>query len=133
MHYELRFLPEKNLVIGSASGDPTPKEMIAMAEGKYRHPNWRPGMSTLVDLRELHISKMNAKDLEQFQKLTSNLIQELGFEAIGRTQDATVVSRSVDYGIVRQWETPMGDDVPFEHRVFLSYTEAMDWLGISEL
>ena len=105
--------------------------MMEIAEAKFRDPRWVPGMSTLVDHRRLNLTVCTAKDLKRFERHTVELVQRVGPDKIGKTRDATVVSRVVDYGIVRQWETPLDDSLPFQHRVFMDFDEALAWLGIT--
>lgn len=132
MEYRFRFLTGQSAVIITTSGEADADVVLKILEAKYSHSLWVPGMSALIDHRQVDMTIITSNDLKRYQSGAEALVQKFGFNAIGKARDATVVSRPVDYGIVRQWEIPVEADLPFQHKAFMSYADALEWLGITD-
>jgi hypothetical protein len=106
-------------VIGAVKGD----DVVDLARSLLAHPDWHSAVNVLVDYRESDFTELSKIEMEQVAKS----IVEIANEFDG-ARAALVVSREVDFGIVRMWEMSTGDEIPFAFRVFRSIDEARAWI-----
>lgn len=85
-------------------------------------PGWKPGTAALIDFRELRLEHLSFPDVERIVELHVPYLTR-----IGKSPMAVVVSRPVDFGVVRMWESLAADMFPV-HRVFYDIAEARTWL-----
>jgi hypothetical protein len=79
-------------------------------------------MPVLADLRGLDLSQLNYNDVGIIaERYISHSTQ------IGGSPEAAVVSRVVDFGMVRMWEALSEKCFPV-HKVFYAVDDAMRWL-----
>jgi len=93
------------------------KEMLS-------HEKWRPGTNWLKDMTELNAGKVLMEDVQTIAALYCDHSQQ-----IGAGKCAVVVSRDLEFGLVRMWGVFVGDGWEAEAQVFRSFDEAVAWLG----
>jgi hypothetical protein len=111
------------LLLRKVEGEVGPTEMIASLEASMRHPDFRPGMDSLTDMREF-AQKSDSADIRQFAGFLLDQI-----DLVAGTRAAVVVSRTVDYGFTRMLQALV--DVPgISVAVFYDIDEAEQWLRL---
>jgi hypothetical protein len=112
--------PEDLLVTASgvASGDDLSPLEAALAD-----PRWRPPMHVLLDYREVDMSHLSVSAIEE----RVALLVDSGHR-IGRCHTAVVVTRDLNFGIVRMLQAIAEQRVTYELGVFRSFEQARDWL-----
>jgi hypothetical protein len=98
-------------------------EVIASIEATLQHPEYRPGMKNLTDLREY----VHGATKEDMARLAEHIIGHSG--ATRGTKAALVVSSTVSYGMARMLQTHL-DDLPAQIAIFYDIDEAKRWLGL---
>jgi hypothetical protein len=91
-------------------------------EGVLSDPAWTPGTAALIDFRDLRLEHLSFRDVEEIVELHVPHVTR-----IGNSPMAVVVSRPVDFGLVRMWESLAADMFPL-HSVFYEVDEALSWL-----
>ena len=95
-----------------------------MVDEAMKDSRWRTGTNVIVDYR---LSELDTLSGEGTHAL-ANVIKKLK-EEIGGGRVAHVVSRAVDYGMIRMWENLVVNEVLFEFRVFYSIDDAKKWVA----
>jgi hypothetical protein len=95
---------------------------IAYLLEAVNHPAWRPGIPALMDFRDLDIGRLGAADAWQVADQHQPYAKILAAAPI-----AVVVSRPVDFGMVRMWES-LVHQMHLAHEVFYAMAEAEAWL-----
>jgi hypothetical protein len=106
-------------VIGAVKGD----DVVDLARSLLAHPDWHGAANVLVDYRESDFTELSKIEMERISKSIVEIANEFG-----GARAAIVVSREVDFGIVRMWEMSTGDAILFAFRVFRSIDEARAWI-----
>jgi hypothetical protein len=113
----------RDLLVRTLGGEVTPDEVIDGLEASMKHPDYRPGMPSLIDMRGL-ASASSSADIRRFAGfLTEHADTLRGMQA------ALVVSRTVDYGLARMLQA-IADDPHVSLAVFYDIGEARQWLGV---
>ncbi len=86
-------------------------------------PRWRPGIPTLLDFRDLDLTALSPTEVQELAEL-----HRPHAEMLRHTRIAVLVTRSVDYGIVRMWEA-FTDDLGLAHAPFYELETAEAWLA----
>ncbi len=95
---------------------------IAEAGGAFvKLPGYEPQMSALWDLRGAELLDFGPAQMQELAALLNAAPDRLGAKI------AIVVSRDVDYGIMRMWQV-YGEDAPQLRAVFRDMEEAQAWL-----
>lgn len=110
------------LVCRTVTGMSSIDEMIASIQATLQHPDYRPGMRDLTDLRE-HVHKATRQDIERLAQWIIGHAEE-----VPSTKAAVVVSNMVSYGMTRMLQMHL-DELPSEIAVFYDIDEAKRWLG----
>ena len=85
-------------------------------------PAWKPGMHVLVDFRGLSTDHLSVAQVQQIVDLHAPYMERIGSSPV-----AVVVSRPVDYGMVRMWAAMAARMFP-RHEVFYTTEDARRWL-----
>lgn len=125
MPIEIFIYPERNLVRRRISGAVSMDEMIASLEDTLRHPDYKPGMNELTDMRD-HFHQTTGEDV---RKITEAIKEHSGFT--GSVKLAVVVSRTVSYGLTRMLQMLL-EETPWEVTIFEKLEEAEGWLEDGE-
>lgn len=123
MEYSISFDSSDSTATLQVSGVLNRAEVMGMVQAFLSDPNWKAGTNVLVDYRKADFSLASEADIQS----VSDSIRRFG-NTIGDGRVGVVVSRDLDFGMVRMWELMMGDQVPFAVRVFRSKREAQEWL-----
>lgn len=129
MHYELSFPIDRPFALVVTHGSATLEGFTAFTLEVARHPAWATCLSMLVDHRDLDLATMKKNDVDAYRRFCSRLLSAIPAAGAGTVRAATVVSRPLDFGIVRQWEIPLEDELVLVHRAFLDYDAAAAWLS----
>ncbi|GLH70501.1 hypothetical protein GETHPA_20340 [Geothrix rubra] len=122
MEWSVDIDPEAALVRIRAWGAARLEGFVGYAREVQEHPAWQPGMAILVDLQDLDLTPMKADDINRLVAIQKTYSKDAVSGPI-----ATVVSRLVDFGIVRMWEAHVSS-TGRNHRVFTDLDEARAWL-----
>ncbi len=91
------------------------------------HPNFRPGMSTLLDLGDASLTPLTTADLKEFGAFVQKFAAKRG-----EAKSAVVTHQDIDFGIARMYEMWNEKNSPVQLRVFRSVSEAEVWLLTGE-
>ena len=111
-----------DILLRKVSGEVSPGEIMASLAESISHPDYHPGMRSLIDMRGF-VSKSKYTDIRQLAGFLSEHV-----DAIKGMQAAVVVSRVVDYGLTRMMQA-LVDSPDFSIAVFYDIDEAKKWLG----
>jgi len=112
---------ERGLFIRTVRGAITTEEVIRSVEQVLAHPDFRPGMKSLSDLRDV-IPYTSTTDVKAIAKLILS-----HSEQVSGVRAAVVVTQAISYGMMRMLQAYC-DRSPAEIAVFYDLDEAMDWL-----
>jgi hypothetical protein len=113
---------ENGLICRTLRDEISIDEILASLEQTANHPDYRPGMKSLNDLREF-VPQSTGNDVRRVADyLLEHATDREGLEA------AVVVSRAVDYGMTRMLQA-LADSPSFRISVFYDLDEAKEWLG----
>ena len=116
-------LPKGRLQVVT-EGQGTPQGIIDFLNDVISHPQWKSGMSLLVDHRKLSLKNLDRLDTETVVDHFVNIRDRLG-----SGKCALVMNRDVDFGIARASEMMVSNRTDMEIQVFRSMEEAEKWLG----
>jgi hypothetical protein len=122
MRWDIRVEENRSRLTVSASGDPEIEGFKSYLEAALSHPAWRPGMPVLCDFRQLNIQKVTTNDIIRIV-----LVHKQYRERTGDNPIAVVVSRQIDFGMVRIWES-YSEALFSSQNVFYTVEEAGNWL-----
>ncbi len=96
--------------------------LLAIVSDAMKIPGWRPDLAALLDFRGLDIGTLRQGDIlrlaDEYRPFTG---------LIGAAPIAVLVSRQLDYGLVRMWEA-LVEGMNLPHGVFYEEGEAEAWL-----
>jgi len=130
MKHDIKFEHDGSLVTITASGEPTYAGFETYINELIDSPAWYPGTTVLCDFRELMIKNLSGNEIRSIVNVHKPYMNR-----IGNSKVAVVVSRRVDFGLVRMWEI-LAEDIFPQHRGFYTIEEALKWIneeGISTL
>jgi len=125
MPIEVRIDKQLGVVLRRVTGKVTTEELIANFIETLQHPDYRPGMRSLSDLREVHPSTFSADARKIGDFVVSRSKQT------GSARAAIVVSQDASYGMVRVLQV-FAQNSPMDIQVFRDMNEARTWLGLDE-
>ncbi len=119
------FRIDKNagIVYRTITGEMTTEELIESYTSMLEHPDFRPGMSALTDMREKRASAYRRDVL-----LIAEFVRA-HHDRIGHLRLAVVVSSSASYGMMRELKAEL-EESPVEIGIFRDLPAAEEWLGI---
>ncbi|MBD3239853.1 MAG: hypothetical protein GF331_04655, partial [Chitinivibrionales bacterium] len=130
MHYEVHEDSEKRLLVIVTHGGADAQGFEDYTRDILAHPLCGPGWIVLVDHRDLDFSGLTRQDVERYRNFCATHLAPTDTSASEGIRVASVMGDGMAYGIARQWEIPLKSEVSFMHRTFLSYSEAVEWLGV---
>ncbi len=104
-------------------GRVTPESVRSAFDALLSHPEFRPGMACLWDVRGASGESLSSKELDSFAHTAAEKRHERGE---GRT--ALVVPRDVDYGAGRAYQQKFERGVAAHFMPFRDLSEAEAWL-----
>jgi len=119
----VRIDKQQGLVFRKATGTISVEELLASFLSVLQHPDYRSGMSSLNDLREVTVSSYSpqVKKIAEFLKNHS--------EQTGAARAALVVSSDAMFGMGRALQG-FASRSPMEIEIFRDMGEARKWLGL---
>ena len=125
MPTRFRIDTEKNVVYRTIFGETSAEELLDSYSAVLEHPDYRPGMKSLTDMREVTPSTYRRDVLVLAQFVLEHR------KEIGPLKVAVVVSREASFGMTRELTVEL-DESPVEMSVFRGIDAARAWLGLSE-
>lgn len=122
MEWNIEFADDGSRMTVRAWGTAEVQGFIAYLLAAVDHPAWRPGIPALMDFRDLDVGPLTSADIQRLADLHAPYAEVL---AQGRI--AVLVSRPVEYGIVRMWQAFV-NHMHLAHGVFYTLEEAEAWL-----
>jgi hypothetical protein len=123
MEHTIMFDNDMSCSIISANGPATVRDLSVFIDEVLKDDRWRSGMNVIVDYRLAELNDLTSSDAHALADTVKGLKDKVG---TGRV--AHVVSRTVDFGMVRMWENLIEDQVSFDFRVFYSMDDALRWI-----
>lgn len=113
-----------DLLMRTIKGEVGVDEIMASLDDSVNHRDYRPGMKSLIDMRE-YVPQSTSADVRQIAEYLLGRAEVLkGMEA------AVVVSQAVAYGMARMLQA-FADHPDFNIAVFYDLDEAKQWLGVA--
>ena len=106
-----------------ASGDANFEGIKLMISDLLSSPNWKPGNSLLLDYTKLNAGPLLVSQIKEMAWSVSNVRKELGSLKV-----AHVVSRDLEFGLIRMWDTFLFDDWDGTADIFWTRDQAVSWL-----
>ena len=119
-----RIHPTLGIVVSTWCGRVADAEILPSYQALYQDPEWKPGMSELVDLREADLSDVSGAGLRALVEMTASYLQDFGGEA----KTAAVASQDSVFGMGRMYEA-LSAESPEMAQMFRDAREALAWLG----
>jgi hypothetical protein len=126
MQWQLQLTEDRSRLSVTAWGPAQVDALMALLVRATEPPDWRPGIHVLLDFRALAISALTMADIRQL----ADHHRPYG-KILAASRIAVVVSRPVDFGLVRMWGT-LVHDLNLTHEVFYGEAEALHWLHASD-
>lgn len=123
MQHKLETDPFHKIFMVTTDGDATVEGIFAFLDDIISHPQWRPGMSVLLDHRRLDLSPITPRGIEQVSDYFAGIS-----DALGNGKLAMVMNKEVDFGIARASEIITQDRTQMQLRVFRFVEDAWAWL-----
>jgi hypothetical protein len=114
---------EKNLVHRELNGRVSAAEVIESIDSVVNHPDFRPGMQSLNDLREVE----NTADADYVMRVAQAMVSHT--DRLASAKIAVVVSTELIYGMLRMLQSYISE-TPLEVMLFKDLDEAVDWLDL---
>jgi hypothetical protein len=123
VEWEITFSSDPEILTIRAWGPATIEGVRAYFQEAVSRPEWKPGISCLLDFRELDLAKLSSEQLEALVAFFDK-----NKEGVGAAFIAIAVTRSVEYGVARMW-TSLSETVGMHQRVFYALDEGRAWLA----
>jgi hypothetical protein len=88
------------------------------------HEEWRPGSPLLVDETDLDTSPLTIGEVQEIAEMCAQRSAK-----IGKSKCALVVSRNLEFGMVRMWGAFVDGKWDVQPNLFRSRDEAIAWLA----
>lgn len=110
-------------------GEQSLEEIKQAFSSLLEHPDYRPGMNRLWDIREASVSSLTAdqlRDIERHARALEPTPEHL--------RVAVLVSRDVDFGVIRMLESLANEKAPVtvDSCVCRDLAEAEEWVSSTE-
>ena len=129
MRYEIALQPGRPFVRVVTHGVATLEGFRSFTDELVARRLPSTSQPVLVDHRDLDLSSLQKAEVDAFRRYVSELLSSYRLQPGAPTPRlATLVARTLDFGIVRQWEIPLDGVVPLQHRAFLDLQAAERWL-----
>ena len=87
------------------------------------HDKWSPGSKIIVDYTECNLGNLTVDNIYQITQINHEVSTLLG-----DSKCAHIVSRDIEYGMVRMWEALVEDKWSVTEHVFRTREEALSWI-----
>lgn len=124
MPISYRFHTDRNLLVTRYRGTVTDDEFVATYREIYEHPDAKPGLSELVDLRDVSSVQTSARAM----RLVTGLVQQFHGEAAEQMRTAVLASTDLEFGLSRMYQA-IAAETPEHVEAFRDGAEALAWLG----
>ncbi|MBW2277502.1 MAG: hypothetical protein JRF63_08425 [Deltaproteobacteria bacterium] len=114
---------EENLIRTVAVGEVHLEDIQRYVQEQMSHPDIRPGMNEIVDMREATLDLT----YEKMQQVVGNI--EPFNEKVGEARCALVSGVDISFAFARMYEM-MAEQTGVETRAFREMAAALEWLGI---
>jgi hypothetical protein len=104
-------------------GDANVPGMAAMIAGLLTDTRWEPGGAILVNHTDLNAAPLTVAHVQAIADMGSQARKQ-----VGKARVAHVVSRDLEFGLVRMWEALIDGHWDASAMCFRSYDEAVAWL-----
>jgi hypothetical protein len=111
------------LPIYKVTGDLSIEDIQQAFAERTKHPDFKPGMSILWDLREGDASRLTSNDIRRIAGTNKARLRKKGVPY----KVAFIAPRDIEYGLSRMYEM-FADASLAENRVFRTLDEARRWL-----
>jgi hypothetical protein len=108
---------------GKLYGDASVGGFVTFFELLLSHKNWKQGTAFLGDITGLDSNDLTMGDVQEIANLTATHRDQLG-----NSRYAVLVSRDLEYGMVRVWMAFTESATDMTTGVFRSKKEALSWL-----
>ena len=122
MEWSVRFEEGGSRAIITGTGAIDAQGITGYLDALLADPAWKRGMHVLVDFRGLSTDHLSVAQVQEIVDLHAPYMERIGSSPV-----AVVVSRPVDFGMVRMWEAMAAQMFP-RHEVFYSMDDATRWL-----
>ena len=122
MDWNIRFEPGGEYLTITAMGPIDVEGVREYLEAILADAAWRPGMLVLADFRDMSTDHLSVAQVRKIVEVHQPYMERIGLSPV-----AVVVSRPVDFGMVRMWEAMAAQMFPM-HEVFYTTDEALAWL-----
>lgn len=113
---------EDGLARITVHGRVSPGDLKTALDRLIAHPGYRPKIAMLWDLRAADAGDLHAAQLSEYARHLANRPERFGARV------AIVVSRDLEFGVMRMWQSFAEAPVPQDRRVFRNLDEALGWL-----
>jgi len=121
----IAFDTERGIAVITPAGQVTADGLIRAFVEMVEHPDFRPDMHSLWDMRQSVIGKMTAADMSRIARFISARYGPLRQGA----RVAIVADTDVGFGLSRMYEMMSEGVLPARVRSFRSLSEAEEWLS----
>ncbi len=123
MNCTLAFDTASGIAMVRLEGVVTVPELAEAFSRLKLEPEYREGIPRLWDARHADMSELGAAEF----RMIGSAAQESGLSNPG-LRVAFLVSRDVDFGIGRMFQSTVAETLPAEMAIFRAYDAAMSWL-----
>jgi len=102
------------------SGQADPANWDEVHSTVFTHPSYVPGCKLLVDHQQLEMAHLSSEDVQAIASLS-----RARKDSFGKSLMAILVSRDVDFGLVRMWEAYASTDLERKVMVFRDREKAV--------
>ena len=123
MTTHIDILPNRNLVVVSINGNFEMKDAYATFDGFTRHPDFRPGMNAIYDLRKAKMAPKPNEIQDLAGYVSSNRVNRGSHYKV-----AFITGQGIERAAVEIYRNLMAD-VPADIQIFEDESGACEWLG----
>ena len=113
------------IVYTTIDGDVGTDEILDGLKGILTHPDFRPGLNGIADLRNSNLHSFSA----DVKRIANLLIEYAG--KIGPSKTAILVSTNVTFGMTRMFQT-FAEKSSIQTEIFQDLKDALQWLGADQ-
>jgi hypothetical protein len=105
------------------AGDAEVAKLVAMTNDILAHPRWADNKRVLVDHSELNTASLSTEQVHALVHRNASARAR-----VGKARVAILVARSLEFGMVRMWESLIASQWDATTNCFTSRKEAIAWL-----
>ncbi|HEB59104.1 MAG TPA: STAS/SEC14 domain-containing protein [Gammaproteobacteria bacterium] len=123
MAVDIEILPDRDLVYVTMAGQFGLRDALRMFDSYVSHPDFRPGMNILVDLREAYL----VPTPDDLQNMATYVREHLSMR--GTDYKAALVAESGIKRATAEIYQSLASSMPMDVQVFNDLDAAYDWLA----